>query len=115
MSKSKRTGSAYERETKDYLNMAIDGAAPELYRIEGGMSPMGDLFGWEEWTIECKNDAGISLGEAMNEVKLEQARAVTPFHLLIQRRRNSPRSRDYVIMEQEQLARLINVGVLLVR
>lgn len=128
MSKSKRKGSAYERKTLDYINANINrdedavaaaegqiwAEVPELWKPDGGMHPWGDLFGWDDWTIECKNDRGISLGEAMNETIAEQCLSGTSYHLMIQNRRASPQRRNYVVMELGQLIDLINHGRLII-
>lgn len=79
---------------------------PPAGSLDVGDLTLTDADG-DAWTIECKATKALDLAGAMNELRVEQERAGTPFGACVFKRRNHEASRAYVVMELGQFAELI--------
>lgn len=103
---AKRKGDAFERDVVAYLR---DQGFPYVERAYGAGRPddVGDLDGIPGWVFELKNYRDFRLAEWMDETRREQAQARAQFGVVVVKRRQRPIAQAYVVMELEQLARLL--------
>lgn len=101
-----RKGSQFERDVVAYLR---DQGFPYVERAYGAGRPddVGDLDGIPGWCFELKNHQRIDLAGWIDEVHREQAQARAQFGVVVVKRRQRPIAQAYVVMELEQLARLL--------
>lgn len=103
---AKRKGDTFERDVVTYLR---DQGFPHVERAYGAGRPddTGDLDGIPGWCFELKNHQRIDLAAWVDEVRREQAAARAQFGVVVVKRRGRPAGQAYVVMELEQLARLL--------
>ena len=103
---AKRKGDTFERDVVAYLR---DKGFRYVERAYGAGRPedVGDLDGIPGWCFELKNHQRIDLAGWVDEARREQANARAQFSVVVAKRRGRPAAQAYVVMELEQLARLL--------
>jgi Holliday junction resolvase len=103
---AKRKGDTFERDVVAYLR---EQGFPYVERAYGAGRPddIGDIDGIPGWCIECKDHKTLRLAEWVDEVRREQAQAGAEFGVVVAKRRQRPIGQAYVVMELEQLVRLL--------
>lgn len=96
MSRSKRKGTAFEREVVDFL-VATGHKAAER-RALGGKNDKGDVIGLPAWTLELKATKEIDLAGAVDEARVEAINAGTLFYAAVIKRRRQNVSEAYVVL-----------------
>ena len=101
-----RKGAQFERDVVTYLR---DNGFPHVERAYGAGRPddVGDLDGVPGWCFELKNHQRLDLAGWIGELTAEQANARAEYGAVIVKRRGKPIGAAYVVMELEQLARLL--------
>ena len=103
----KRKGSAWERDTKDWLNSKGFTYAERAYGA-GRHDDVGDIRGINGVVIECKNEKTLRLPQYLRELEVEMvnAKAITGA-VFIKKRGTSNVSDAYVVMTAEIWANLL--------
>lgn len=103
---AKRKGDTFERDVVAYLR---EQGFPYVERAYGAGRPedVGDLDGIPGWVFELKNHKSIDLAGWVDEARREQANARAQFGVVVAKRRGRQAREAYVVMDLEQLARLL--------
>jgi len=101
-----RKGSQFERDVAEYMR---GHGLPNVERAYGAGRPddVGDLDGLPAWCFELKNQKTHDWAGWVDELRREQANARAQYGVVIAKRRGQPVRRAYVVMELEQLVRLL--------
>jgi hypothetical protein len=106
MSKSKRKGTAWERQVVDYLGFNLEQPAVERRALEGILD-RGDVAGIVDWTVECKDHNTSLWGPWMDETEKERQNAGTTFGLLVVKRRLHNVAKAFAVLPLDQMVELI--------
>lgn len=105
MSASKQKGTGFETAVVRYLR---DEGFPACERRSlSGNVDRGDIAGIDGWTIECKNQNGLSLSGWSDETERERLANEDPWGLLVVKRRLKAISESYAIMPLESMVQLM--------
>ena len=96
----RRKGANFENDVRKTLNTNGFPAASRL-AAPGEERDLGDIGNVPGWTIECKNQKDIRLGEWMVQMKLAQERGETRWGAVVAKRRMLPLRDAYVVMSFE--------------
>lgn len=105
MSRSKAKGTAWETRLTSYLRE--HGFPYVERRALSGSNDKGDIAGIPGVCIEAKNTKAITLAEWMDETVIETRNANARLGFCIFPRRNHATGRAYVLMELDQLVRIL--------
>jgi hypothetical protein len=101
VSKTRRTGTDHENQTRDYLNANGFGVEREAFS-----SPLGDLKGAPA-TIECKSHKHITLSDFLEQTKRSDARTGHDMPIVVVKRRQHNIKDAYFVTDLEHGARLL--------
>lgn len=105
MGRAQRKG--YELERLVELGLIEEGFDASRPRA-GSPEDKGDIYGVPDWTIQCKNQNGLSLGAWIDATLRQQANGKTKYHALIYKRKGKAKFEDqFVIMTAGQWLELI--------
>lgn len=101
---SKIRGTRWESAVRDWLNArGFATFRPALH----GAQDKGDIFGVEDWTIQCKDVAKIDLAGAVDDARQQAANAATPFFVAVVKRRRRGVGEAYAVMPLEVWERVV--------
>ena len=72
-----------------------------------GKLDKGDLFGLEDFTIQCRDTAKLDFAGAVDDAAEQAANAKTRFFVAIVKRRRKPTAQAYAVMPLFKLAELL--------
>lgn len=104
VNKPKRAGTAWESAVCRYLN---ERGLKVVRRALTGGKDQGDIYGLDNWTLECKAERSIDLAGALNEAKQEAANAGTDFYAAVHKRRNHSTEDGYVTVPLSMFVDLV--------
>ena len=105
MSKSKRTGTAWE--TLCVLFFRAAGFKDASRNPLVGVNDIGDIRGIPGWALECKAERAIDLAGYMKEAEREAANGKTRFFAAIVKRRNKGVDEGYVVMPMKVFVQVL--------
>jgi hypothetical protein len=95
---SKVKGTRWESAVRDWLvERGRNVFRPALH----GALDKGDLFGVDDWTIQCRDTAKIDLAGAVDDARAQAANAGTRFFVAIVKRRRKGVAEAYAVMPLE--------------
>ena len=107
--KNKVAGRKWEVDSRDALRAELPEFAKHIERNGSiyGTRDRGDIRGVPNFTIECKNEKTLRLGEYQDELAVEMANNSTRFGAVLVKRRNKSAAEAYAIMPLAQLTEII--------
>lgn len=103
---NKARGTRFENAVRDFLRKE---GLPEAHRLASrGPRDEGDIGGFEEVAIECKDWKSPDLTLFAELARRKAAHAGKPFGVTVFKRRRRPVGDSYVLTTLDQLARLLH-------
>jgi hypothetical protein len=95
---SKVKGTRWESAVRDWLTARGRRVfRPALH----GTQDKGDLFGVDDWTIQCKDTAKLDFAGALDDARVQAANAGTKYFVAIVKRRRKGVAEAYAVMPLE--------------